>query len=354
MSEIANVIEKVEERFNEIAPVGLKYASERGFAIQALKNNDFLMKIAQEQPQSLQQAISNVAAIGLTLSPAEKLAYLIPRKGKVCLDISYMGFCRLATNSGSIEWIQAEVVCKDDDFISHGMGERPEHHYDAFATPEERGGFRGVYCVAKTTKGDYLTTHMSAEDVYGIRDRSESYKHNSGPWVTDFYEMAKKSVVRRGYKLWPSTNERENERMALAVQISNENEGFKPITSTPEIRDFTLDQKEYFDQLIESGDETGMAALRSSVEEGVWISLYHSFPRGEKGKYQKIIDNMTTAGLDTLKSTANTVEESVKSGDDSAIIEIMEELTEEERNFVVNLLGNESQSVVAELMESKE
>ena len=351
MSEIANVIELVEERFNEIAPYGLTYASEKGFAIQALKSNDYLRKVAQDQPQSLQQAITNIAAIGLSLSPAEKLAYLIPRAGKICLDVSYMGFCRLATNSGAIEWIQAELVGKDDEkFTNKGMGERPDHDYDGFATLEERGGFRGVYCTAKTTKGDYLTTLMSAADVYGIRDRSEAYKKNqSGPWATDFGEMAKKSVVRRAYKMWPQSDERANERMTLAVHLSNENEGFKPITTSPEIRDFTLDQKGYLDQLIESSNATGMAAFRTSLEEGVWTSLYHSFPHGEKGKYQKIIESMAAKGLDALKGYAEKIEIAVQANDDLAVNEIIGELAEDEVSFVANLLSEEAVGFMREV-----
>jgi recombination protein RecT len=37
-----------------------------------------------------------VAAIGITLNPASKLAYLVPRDGMVCLDISYMGLLHRA------------------------------------------------------------------------------------------------------------------------------------------------------------------------------------------------------------------------------------------------------------------
>ena len=350
MSEIAEVIEIAQERFNEIAPSGLLYASEKGFAVQALKNNDFLMKVAHDQPQSLQQAITNVAAIGLSLSPAEKLAYLIPRAGKICLDVSYIGFCRLATNSGAIEWIQAELVAKDDTFTSRGMGERPDHDFDGFATLEERGGFRGVYCTAKTTKGDYLTTLMSAADVFGIRDRSEAYKRNqSGPWATDFGEMAKKSVVRRAYKMWPQSDERANERMTLAVHLSNENEGFKPIVSSPEIRDFTLDQKAYLDQMIEASNATGMAAFRSTLEEGVWIALYHSFPHGEKGKYQKIMESLVSKGMDDLKDLAEKIETAAQSNDDLGVNELIGELAPDEMEFVSKLLSGETISMLRDL-----
>ncbi|KKK60079.1 hypothetical protein LCGC14_3027920, partial [marine sediment metagenome] len=151
------------------------------------------------------------------------------------------------------------------------------------------------------------------------------------------------------YKMWPQSDERANERMTLAVHLSNENEGFKPITTSPEIRDFTLDQKGYLDQLIESSNATGMAAFRTSLEEGVWTSLYHSFPHGEKGKYQKIIESLAAKGLDALKGYAEKIEIAVQANDDLAVNEIIGELAEDEVSFVANLLSEEAVGFMREV-----
>ena len=72
------------------------WAKESQFAMQIFQKNDFLTKTAIGNPVSAQNAIINVAAIGITLNPASKLAYLVPRDGMVCLDISYMGLLHLA------------------------------------------------------------------------------------------------------------------------------------------------------------------------------------------------------------------------------------------------------------------
>ncbi len=216
---IAEVIEIAGERFKQIAPVHMKYESEKGFAIQILKNNDYLMSIAQASPTSLQQAITNVAAIGLSLNPAEKQAYLITRtiktkdangkdkwEKRIFLEPSYVGLCKLATDSGSIEWVHAAAVHENDTFINNGPGEKPLHQYQAF---KDRGPMVGVFCTAKTSKGDYLTTDMDMAQIESVRDRSEAWKANkSGPWATDFKEMARKTVVRNAFKMWPRTDER--------------------------------------------------------------------------------------------------------------------------------------------------
>lgn len=60
------------------------WAKESQFAIQYFQRNDYLAKTALSNPISAQNAIINVAAIGITLNPASKLAYLVPRDGMVC------------------------------------------------------------------------------------------------------------------------------------------------------------------------------------------------------------------------------------------------------------------------------
>jgi len=335
MSKIGEVIELASERFKEIAPQGMLYPAERGYTVQILKGNDFLKGIAEKNPQSLQQALVNVAAIGLSLSPAEKLAYLIPRKGKVCLDISYMGMCRIATNSGSIKWIQADLVYSNDKFTHKGAGERPEHEFDPFASVADRGDFRGGYCIAKTADGDYLTTMMSAEDIMSIKERSESGKRGNGPWMSDFGQMAKKTVVRRAFNMWPRTDQHQLERMSLAVQISNDNEGFEPlVVSSPDLGQYSDELKAFFDELIQNDDALEMYVLQRTKTSAEFANLYHSFGKGEKGKYQRIVDDLLHKGQSMFQDYVNMWQEASENGDDLAIETINEEVSETAFNLI--------------------
>ena len=108
-----------------------------------------------------------------------------------------------------------------------------------------------------------------------------------------------------------------------AVHISNENEGFEQILSSPEISNFTGDQKEYFDQLITKSDAIGMYVLLDTVEETVRNNLYHSFEKGTKGKYQKIVDELYRKGAAQITDCITVIEENL-GGDDSAVLEIIE------------------------------
>lgn len=204
----------------------INFEREVGFAMQVLTGNEYLAKIALQARHSLRAAVTNTAAIGLSLNPAKKQTYLLPRKVNgqmiVCLDISYIGLLALAVSSGSILWGQAELVRATDVFKRRGFDQPPLHEFEEFSTT--RGEIVGVYVVVKLPCGDFLTTTMTTAEVNDIRDRSEAWKAfkdptknvKSCPWSTDFGEMAKKTVIKRASKLWPN-----NERLSLAVHHLN-------------------------------------------------------------------------------------------------------------------------------------
>jgi len=207
------------ERFEKMSGGALSFEREAGFAIQIVAANDYSMRIAMDNRQSVINAVTNVAAIGISLNPAKRQAYLVPRDGKICLDISYMGLLDLAIQSGSIMWGQSELVYDKDRFELQGFDKPPLHNRDPFA--KDRGDITGVYVVVKTRDGDYLTTCMSIDEVFDIRNRSSAWKawvekKKRCPWLTDEGEMIKKTVIKRAYKLWPKTD-----RLDSAVHFLN-------------------------------------------------------------------------------------------------------------------------------------
>lgn len=212
----------------------LNFEKEAGFAIQAITANDYACKIAMQNRQSVVNAVNNIAAIGISLNPAKKQAYLVPRDGKICLDISYMGLLDLAIQSGAIQWGQAEVVYTADSFALNGFDKPPNHVRNPFA--KDRGIVVGAYCVVKTTSGDYLTTCMSIDEVYDIRNRSSAWKAWEAkkarcPWVTDEGEMIKKTVIKRAYKMWPKAEKSSLER-AVHYLNTDGGEGLADIGTT--------------------------------------------------------------------------------------------------------------------------
>ncbi|WP_138725730.1 recombinase RecT [Pseudomonas lactis] len=224
---VATITQDIYGARNQFANVltdrSLNFEREAEFAVQVITSSEYATKIAVQNRQSVVNAITNIAAIGISLNPAKKQAYLVPRDGKICLDISYIGLMDLAMATGAIRWAQAELVYTADSFALNGFDKPPTHSYNPFAT--DRGDVVGVYVVVKTADGDYLTETMSIDDVNAIRDRSSAWKawiknQKSCPWVTDPGEMMKKTVVKRGYKYWPKT-----ERLEQAIHHLNTDGG---------------------------------------------------------------------------------------------------------------------------------
>ena len=237
------------------------WAKESQFAIQYFQRNDYLAKTALSNPTSAQNAIINVAAIGITLNPASKLAYLVPRDGMVCLDISYMGLLHLAQSTGSIKWGQCKLVYSNDTYESNGLDTAPTHKYNAFG---DRGGVVGGYCTVKTADGDYLTEEMSLAEIKATEATS---KAKNGPWKNFWEEMARKTIVKRASKYWPRA-----ERLDNAIHVINEDEGIfqepvMPHKSEEDIReDARKQQQEVMDKAQSLCEEMAQAETMADLK----------------------------------------------------------------------------------------
>lgn len=108
------------------------------------------------------------------------------------------GIMKMVRNSGEISTWSVQAVYENDKFdFCLGDDEHITHRPELAS----RGKLIAVYSIVTMKDGEKSREVMSVEDVNGIRARSRS--GNSGPWVTDFAEMAKKTVVRRHAKRLP-------------------------------------------------------------------------------------------------------------------------------------------------------
>ncbi len=228
------LVERAASKFNQIADRHklVTWVEESQFALQALQNNE---KLAMCAPITVQNAIINVASIGLTLQPALGYAYLVPDSVKqkdasghdvwvnVCtLKVSFKGLLKIATDSGSIRWCKAEIVKEKDVFEYNGPCSLPRHIMQPFG---DRGKTVGVYCVAKTHDGDYLVDIMDAAEIQKIRNAAKT----KTVWDAWPDEMAKKGIIKRASKQWPKTE--QSERLDQAIEVVNEYEGSEAIGS---------------------------------------------------------------------------------------------------------------------------
>ena len=280
-------IAKAEKNFKSIAKdrnTKLIWEVEAGYARQIINEKDFTFKTAMANPDSLRDAIINVSAVGLSLNKALAYAYLVPRDNQICLDISYKGLVKLATDSGSIKWAKAELVYSNDNFKYNGINELPEIECDPFS---DRGELVGVYCIAKTSDNDYLVDTMSINEVTEIKNKSMGGTSKYSPWVNFFGEMAKKAIIKRASKSWPKT---DKNHLQEAIHIINEHEGLEEKEHvTPQI-------KAKFEHLFAGSHSLEMWIFQqSSVTNEQWGELCKSFPT-EKTKCKKLLDEMISQG----------------------------------------------------------
>lgn len=198
-------------------------------AVTAMMRNPKLMDCDQA---SFFNAMLTCSQIGL--EPDGRLAHLIPYRNnkrncmEVQLIIDWKGLVQLAYRSGLVAAMHADIVCPGDLF-SYSCGMITEHVPHFLRTdkgkPQSKGQALGVYAIAVMKDGTKAAAVMSMDEVNAIRRRSKS--PDSGPWVTDYSEMAKKTVFRRMSKWLPLAS--EDYRKALEVDEAEE-VGVKDVT----------------------------------------------------------------------------------------------------------------------------
>ena len=154
--------------------------------------------LAKCSTESFMAALMMGAQLGLEPGNSLGHCYLIPYGNTCQFILGYRGMIELARRSSQIVSIQAHEVYENDEFVfEYGLEEKLIHRPNL----GERGEVKLFYAIAKLVGGGYQIDMMTKSDVEKIRQRSKA--GNSGPWVTDYNEMAKKSVVRRLFKMLP-------------------------------------------------------------------------------------------------------------------------------------------------------
>lgn len=174
--------------------------------------------LMQAEPMTVVHSVMQAAQLGLDPGGALGSAYLVPFRNKKTgrlecqLIVGYRGLIDLARRSGQIESVEARVVYENDAFdVSYGTDTFIKHRPCVDGEP---GPLRFVYAVAwlKDTPRPVVEV-MTRAQIEKIRKRAQAGEN--GPWVTDYDEMARKTVVRRVSKYLPLSPE-----LATALELS--------------------------------------------------------------------------------------------------------------------------------------
>ena len=77
--------------------------------------------------------------------------------------------------------------------------------------------------------------------------------------------------------------------------------------TSPDLGEYTYEQKLAFDHMIETDDALEMYVLSQNMEERHFVKLYHSFEKGGKGKYQMVVDRLLVTGFRLFNEYVNTL-----------------------------------------------
>jgi recombination protein RecT len=197
---LRDLLERAKPKIAEVIPKHLSVDRLTRIAIAACSKEP---KLLQCKPMSVLNAVMQAAQLGLEPGGPLGDGYLVPYKDECTFIPGYRGLISLARRSGQIVSIEAHVVYVKDRFkCRFGIDSMLEHEPD---WSEDPGKMMAAYAVAKLRDGGVQVEVMTLAQIEKIRQRSPASRSDRSPWSNpdDYFEMARKTVVRRLCKYLP-------------------------------------------------------------------------------------------------------------------------------------------------------
>ena len=193
VQEVRGAIEKMAPQFKAALPAHVSVDRFVRVTLTAVQTNPNLLSADR---RTLFAAATKAAQMGLL--PDGREGAIVTFKDQAQWMPMVAGIMKLVRNSGEISTWSVQAVYENDTF-DFCLGD--EEHITHKPNLANRGKLIAVYSIVTMKDGEKSREVMSVEDVLAIKARSRS--GNSGPWVSDFAEMAKKTVIRRHSKRLP-------------------------------------------------------------------------------------------------------------------------------------------------------
>jgi recombination protein RecT len=193
INEVRSAIERMSPQFKAALPAHVSVDRFVRVTLTAVQTNPNLLNADR---RTLFAAATKAAQMGLL--PDGREGAIVTFKDQAQWMPMVAGIMKLVRNSGEISTWSVQAVYENDQF-DFCLGD--EEHITHKPNLANRGKLIAVYSIVTMKDGEKSREVMSVEDVLAIKARSRS--GNSGPWVSDFAEMSKKTVIRRHSKRLP-------------------------------------------------------------------------------------------------------------------------------------------------------
>ena len=157
------------------------------------------------EPISIMAAVFQMAQLGLEAIDGQ--AYIIPYRiagvRVAQFQVGYKGLVTLFFRHHLAKSLSSGIVCSNDEFLwdrGQGLLSHKEN------VRGDRGEAYGYWVKAELTTGGVMIEYMSKAEVEKFA-KAKSKTFGSGPWQTDFDQMALKTVLKRLMKILPKSVE---------------------------------------------------------------------------------------------------------------------------------------------------
>lgn len=203
------VTELIERAAPALEKMQTKYLKPERLVKIALSSFARQPEILECSAHSILIAIMQATEVGLEFGSAKREAYLIPRRNNALGGVmeatflpSYVGLITVARRSGEVVDIESRVVHEKDEFEpDYGEGKLLHKPFRGLA----RGDVIAAWARAHWRDGYKKFEVMWVDEIDAIR---KNFSHaQSKAWQDHYEEMAKKTVVRRLFKMLPKTDD---------------------------------------------------------------------------------------------------------------------------------------------------
>lgn len=349
-NQLSNVLQAVEPQYHNIVVRhgwGLIAKTQVAAAYKQLSKSGYLMKVAENNPQSVYNAVETAAILGVDLTEGKRQGWLVPRENSIVFQVGYKGIEAIHQRLGVIKRLVVQTVRENDEWSWSGDDQEKPAHKANWMDEKARGEITGAYAITYFPDSSIQVKVSSVEAIYrDHRDKSDSWKkvesRKYSPWMNHPEAMIEKTMAIIASKQWPASTANPETSSAVLERLHqaetadySEYKGDNIITLN-ELHAFML-----------ANDALGVYLFQKA--KGEELTKYYWWPdapKGLKGACRENFERMTAQGLELIEC----IKSSLENDKPFNLKECIELATTETKRMIRDELGEETAQQIKEML----